>query len=176
MDSAMIARNLWRKKKGSGSFRRNAQRYRHLLNPSANSPAVFGLPSVIAPPSKSPIKPVAAESINESNEEMMEENSEITDCEYYSPDEDEFDDIGADENGCDDDKEVEIASPREPFAVFLRKWAIDFNVSQNALKPLMLELNSSCDMKLPKEPRTLMSTYNHTMNAKCYYILNVINK
>lgn len=61
--------------------------------------------------------------------------------EYYSPNED---DIDSEEAEANDDCSVEIlvADGEPSFENFLRCWAIEFNEPQNALKPLMLQMNS----------------------------------
>lgn len=43
-------------------------------------------------------------------------------------------------------------------AVFLKKWSIDNNIRQKALKPLLKQLNNRFNLSLPCDPRTLMGT------------------
>lgn len=47
---------------------------------------------------------------------------------------------------------------RETFQDFLRKWANNYSIHQNALKPLLQNLNHYFSAQLPKDPRTLMFT------------------
>lgn len=41
---------------------------------------------------------------------------------------------------------------------FLRRWTIDYNIRQIALKPLLEQLNHRFNVNLPIDPRTLMGT------------------
>lgn len=74
----------------------------------------------------------------------------------YSPDEhDKFSiDIPSEFADCD----LSTQSKAKTFHCFLRKWANNYNIRQNALKPLMQNLNHFFNAQLPKDPRTLLST------------------
>lgn len=78
------------------------------------------------------------------------------DEEYFRPDEDDY--VNNTEYDSDDDTPGATRC-RESFANFLRNWATDFNVPQNALKPLIREINVEFGADLPKDPRSLMRKY-----------------
>lgn len=60
-------------------------------------------------------------------------------------------------------KTSEEGNSFELFKNFLRGWAIEFNVLQNSLKPLMRKINATFGAQLPLDPRTLL---------RMYYVLN----
>lgn len=69
-----------------------------------------------------------------------------TNAVYHSPDDDE------EEQSCPEIFEEKIVT----FDIFLRNWAIKFNVTQASMKPLLYKLNKEFCCNLPLDPRTLM--------------------
>lgn len=166
---------LWRKKKASGTFRRGvlARRKELLEEFHLKTHAVVSTPHVAAgessqsspimpvskspspiPVSRSPSPDVFHVPLDGLNEECASPSENEEDEEYYfSPSEDDSD---------EDLEPSEIPDSQiqhEPFDVFLRKWAIQFNIRQCALKVLLVQLNRAFKVDLPKDPRTFMRTY-----------------
>lgn len=153
----------WVKKKNSGSYRRKVKKVRdELLGAS------FVVSENIPSPASSPtIEPIPTSNFTEnditgSNGAHVSDDHHLdySECEYFSPsDEDDKPEVEASDDYCGDEG-TEKRKCVEPFEDFLRGWAIEFNVPQNALKPLMRQLNSTFGALLPLDPRTLMRMFN----------------
>lgn len=86
------------------------------------------------------------ETVDTLEDEFIIEDNENE--EYYSPSEG------------DDITDIELLlETEEPFEVFLRNWALRFNITHYALKPLMEKCRKEFSAKLPLDPRTLMRKY-----------------
>lgn len=139
---------VWNKKKSSGSFRRSVLRLRKNLlktlkissastSPTLLPPApveivneVVDSPSPI-PASRSPSPDVPK---NRMEFEEIVNPDELTEENYFSPSENDGENF--------DLPDINDSQMKgEPFDVFLRKWAIQFNIRQCALKLLMAKLN-----------------------------------
>lgn len=107
------------------------------------------------PPSTRPSSPDLSETnspraIDSELEDNISECSEI----YYSPEEDNAEvDINEEDGELFDPIQKDI-----DFKLFLRLWAVDFNIRQDALKPLIARLNQEFGAKIPRDPRTLLET------------------
>lgn len=163
----------WVKKKSSGSYRRKVLAHRKKLLETV----VFGRNNVKSVPIQNPIEcsPTVSIAVNEEiqfavpssqssipeqmcpssdafNNDVELENAngdvEPVEAEYFSPSEDE------DENF--EPIEEDQLRDDEPLDVFLRKWAIEYNIRQYALKVLMAKLKKIFNASLPHDPRTLM--------------------
>lgn len=165
-------KSKWQKFKDSGNYCRKLKRLRDDVK-TASALAVEkkkpGLRTNNAELALLPTGPVCANNYSSSSSESDHENipMEYKDSddeivfspgeeEEYSPDEhDDFTiDIPIEFVGCD----LLTQSKANTFQDFLRKWANNYNIRQNALKPLMQNLNHYFNAQLPKDPRTFLCT------------------
>lgn len=166
--SARIKRlNEWKKVKGSGTFRRLVKKERDLtlailLNTGANvkvSPIEYSrtpLQEKLRSPSPHESRsPSPVPSSFPSPSDMGEADSAVTD---WTDPEDEYFSPNPSEDEAEDD---ECEKPQQPQTLgdFLRDWAIQFNIAQAAMKPLMERLRTEFAVNLPMDPRTVMRMY-----------------
>lgn len=153
--------------KGSGTFRRKVKKERDLtlamlLNTKAVvSPIEYSrtpLQEKLRSPSPhnehesrslSPV-PSSVPSPSDVREAVVTDYTDSED-EYFSPSEDE-----AEDGECEKPQQSQSQSM---FSDFLRDWAIEFNIAQAAMKPLMERLHAEFAINLPMDPRTLMCMY-----------------
>lgn len=147
-------RKEWTKQKNSGSYRRKVKQLRDLLRhaTSLNTPSPPRQPEAIFPSNSS-----WKESIDERAEEYSLLNDSIDECaEDYDSDFGFWNlDSNSESESCISSDEVDDIDNTEDercgdsFADFLRGWAIEFNVPQRTLKPLMRKLNLAFGARLP---------------------------
>lgn len=170
----MDAHEKWKKILKSGNYRRKVNQYRKLRtvcdyedpnnNASENVSSepqddLFDTQALSLHPEDS------SEFFND-DEQNSDEDSDIQNAfvEEYSPDEASDSDlensdhpgIYQDVGSLDADIEPDTYED-ESLSTFLRKWSLEFNISQNAMKPLMQKL-TQYDRTLPNSPRRLLRT------------------
>lgn len=165
-------KSKWQKFKDSGNYCRKLKKLRDDIKTASalalqncvprleNHKSVFSssTESRLSPPGPSLVNYYSSSSSDESDREIISDLKVL-----YSNSEDEFSpgehndftiDIPSDLVGCDEPTDMKA----ETFQDFLRKWAINYSICQNALKPLLQNLNNFYNAQLPKDPRTLMCT------------------
>lgn len=172
--------NSWRFRKSSGSYRRKVKKNRDLLSGRCsvksklcrdfpypnNTFAALGLDNH----SKKPVPTIPFYAVD--NTFPVDNNCRSSCASSSDTEEDHKFDSSTDADmmfspeECDTISEPEYVPktidddilPSETFHDFLRHWAVVYKIRQSALKPLMDELNSRFNAKLPKDPRTLLGT------------------
>lgn len=127
--------NAWLKIKSSGTYRRKVARRRTVLFKRVYGQKVLHGEENSAEDAAT----TWSQSIPDIELENAREDEEL---DYFSPSEDEFEPVI-----------IEQIQNDEPFDVFLRKWAIEFNIRHYALKSLLTKLNETFKANLPMDPR-----------------------
>lgn len=76
----------------------------------------------------------------------------------------QFSDNDSNSSQIDEDQclhQIEDSGNEHLFVKSIKKWALDYNIKQNALKSLLQILNENTNVKFPKDPRTLLRTPTH---------------
>lgn len=140
-------RREWLRKKNSGTYRRKIKQIRDLLRSASRNPAA-NIPTAPSPTSSSTSNDSVAILPSSSNSSITSKEAQ-----HYGLSSDSDLDITKHAEVNDDHSE---RAGDGQFAAFLRGWAIDFNVPQNSLKPLIREINATFGARLPQDPRTLL--------------------
>lgn len=151
--------NKWKQYKKSGSFSRSRLKY---LRPRHSTASVDKkkeqLPSCSSSAHDYPaVNDLVNDSIGDTKDNEGE-GEHVEDDDYFSPDE------YADEYTYTSEAFFENYKDLS-FLMFLRLWAVNFNIRQSALKVLIWKLNKTFDAQLPKDPRTLMGTISNVSES-----------
>lgn len=160
----MDAPQKWRKTLKSGSFRRKVHVYQNKSFSETPHTTETVQDNELEPePGSSALAAPDQPRTSLDDNELYDDSSASHDNSLgdYSPDEDS----DAEWNHLHDtslleaneDESNEKSDNEENLASFLRDWSMQFNISQQALKPLLQKLNTY-DRTLPESPRRLLRT------------------
>ncbi|XP_065088016.1 uncharacterized protein LOC135709552 [Ochlerotatus camptorhynchus] len=155
----------WKKTLKSGHFRRKVHVYRNINVSDVPNATEIEQPNELGSESALFVCAVPERPTNSADEETDEGNSQTASLDNsltdYSPDEDSEEEWNhlsdASYVEASQEEQAEHSSQAENLTSFLRNWSTQFNISQQALKPLLQKLNNY-DRTLPESPRRLLRT------------------